>query len=887
MTAAGRNRILLIEDNPGDARLIQEMLKEPGGSELAVVCAPSLTQARQVLRDGRFDAVLLDLNLPESRGLGTVAEAQRLTDLPIVVLTGLADEALGVEALKAGAQDYLVKERTGAEVIARAVRYAIERKRGADALRRERDDLQAVFEAMVDGVYIVGAEYDIEYGNPVLLREFGPHEGRKCYGWLHGRDDPCPWCRNEEVLAGATVRWEWASPRNGRVYDLVATPLHSPDGTLRRLEIFRDITERKRAEEQRDRQHRDLAERVKELRCLYGVSNVVAEGVGPIDEILKAAVDLIPSAMQYPEVACARVTFAGRQFESPGFAETQWSLAAEIVASGETVGTVEVRYLEEGPLTGGEPFQREERDLIDAIARMVGQAIARDSAKRLLSESERRFREFFENAPAYCYMIAPDGVILDVNRAALQGLGYRKEELLGRHVETVYAPDARQRVKSALLAWRQRGRLEDEEMVALTKDGGRRTVLLSASAVCADDGTVLHSISIQRDVTEQQALEEQFRHSQKMEAIGLLAGGVAHDFNNLLTGITGYSAMLLDTVGGDSPMAADLHLIHDLGMRAADLTRQLLAFSRRQTLQPIVLDLNSLVEGVTKMLKRLVGEDIDLAFAPAPDLGRTQADAGRIEQVLMNLAVNARDAMPAGGMLAIETANVTLDEAYAAEHVGAKAGEYVMLAVTDTGCGMDARIRQRIFEPFFTTKGLGRGTGLGLSTVYGIVKQHGGNIWVYSEPGKGTTFKVYLPRVSAEAQELRPKAQPDVVPQGRETILLVEDDGGVRDVSARVLADCGYTVLEAPTPVQAQAVFAEHADEIVLLLTDVVLPGCSGPKLAEALRAARPLLKVLYMSGYTDDAVVRNGSLAPGAPFMEKPFSPQVLARRVREVLDG
>ena len=771
MTPSDGQRLLLIEDNPGDARLIQELLKEPGGSELAVVCAPSLTDARRALRGSRFDAVLLDLNLPGSRGLATVAEAQRLTDLPIVVLTGLADEALGLEALKAGAQDYLVKgQATGPDVIARAVRYAVERKR---------------------------------------------------------------------------------------------------------------------AQQERDRQRRELAERVKELRCLCAVSSAVAEGAGPIDEVLRSAAELIPPAMQYPEVACARVAFAGCQFASPGFAETPWRCAADIVVSGRPAGTVQACYLEERPPADEGPFLSEERDLIDAVARMLGQAIEGDRAKRRLSESERRFREFFENAPAYCYMIAPDGVILDVNRAALQALGYARGELVGRHVGTLYAPEARQQVESAFAAWKRHGRIEDEEMIVLTRDGARRTVLLSASAVCADDGTPLHSISIQRDVTEQRALEEQFRQSQKMEAIGQLAGGVAHDFNNLLTGITGYSAMLLDAAGGDSPLAGDLRLIYDLGMRAADLTRQLLAFSRRQTLQPVVLDLNELVEGVAKMLGRLIGEDVDLVVVPAPNLGRVSADAGRIEQVLMNLAVNARDAMPAGGKVTIETGNVTLDEAYAREHVGAHAGEYVMLAVTDTGCGMDARTRQRIFEPFFTTKGLGRGTGLGLSTVYGIAKQHGGNIWVYSEPGKGTTFKVYLPRASAEAQVPSPKAQPVAAPRGAETILLVEDDASVRDVSARVLAECGYTVLEAPHPARARAVFAEHADEIALLLTDVVLPGCNGRELAEALLADRPALKVMYMSGYTDDAIVRSGSADSGAPFLEKPFSPQVLARRIREVLDG
>jgi signal transduction histidine kinase len=380
--------------------------------------------------------------------------------------------------------------------------------------------------------------------------------------------------------------------------------------------------------------------------------------------------------------------------------------------------------------------------------------------------------------------------------------------------------------------------------------------------------------------------DEQLRQSQKIEAIGQLAGGVAHDFSNLLGVILGYGEMAQRELGADHPAQARVHQMMKAAQRAADLTRQLLAFSRKQVLHPKLLDLNTVVANVEGMLDRLIGEDINVVVQPAPRLGTVTADPGQIEQVILNLAVNARDAMPKGGTLTIETANVEVDEDYAATHPPLQPGRYVMLAVSDTGVGMDKATQQRIFEPFFTTKPEGQGTGLGLSTVHGIVKQSGGHLWVYSEPGRGTTFKVYLPWVDELPEVARPAGSPNEPPGGHETILLVEDTEALKDVIRETLEDRGYAVLLASNGEEALALARERKGPIDLLLTDVVMPKLGGGDLARLFLALRPGTRVLYMSGYTDGAISQHGILGEGLMLLEKPFSGDKLARAVREALD-
>ncbi len=395
-----------------------------------------------------------------------------------------------------------------------------------------------------------------------------------------------------------------------------------------------------------------------------------------------------------------------------------------------------------------------------------------------------------------------------------------------------------------------------------------------------------HLVGFITDITEQRMLEEQLRQSQKMEAVGRLAGGLAHDFNNLLTVIKGYSRMVLDDPRREDRVRANVEHIDAAAERAASLTRHLLAFSRKQVLQPKVIDLNALIVNLDTMLRRLIGEDILVVTMTARDLGSVKADPGQIEQVIMNLVVNARDAMPSGGKLTLETANVDLDADYAREHEGVRPGPYVMLAVSDTGSGMDLQTQSRIFEPFFTTKELGRGTGLGLSTAYGIVKQSGGHIWVYSELNRGTTFKIYFARVEDPAGKVQQLTKPAIPTEGHETLLLVEDDQQVRELTHSVLVACGYTVIVAENGPAAVKICEQQGSDIDLLLTDVVMPGISGREVASQVSARWPKIKVLYMSGYTENSIVHHGVLDIGTFFLAKPFTPAALANKVREVLD-
>jgi two-component system cell cycle sensor histidine kinase/response regulator CckA len=403
---------------------------------------------------------------------------------------------------------------------------------------------------------------------------------------------------------------------------------------------------------------------------------------------------------------------------------------------------------------------------------------------------------------------------------------------------------------------------------------------------------LLGVIGVALDITDRKHLADQLRQSAKLQAVGELAGGVAHDFNNLLMVVKGHAEMLTDRLAKipadlSAPARQNVEQIQQAAERATGLTRQLLAFSRMQVLQPRVLDLNDAVAGMIQMVSRVIGENIELAFLPGAKLGRVKADPSQIEQVILNLVVNARDAMPEGGRLTIETLNVDLDRNYVQQHAVVEPGPYVMLTVSDTGSGIDPETQARIFEPFFTTKTQGRGTGLGLATVYGVVKQSGGYIWVYSEVGQGTTFKVYLPQVPSEVEKSAPEKIVARPAPGTETILFVEDEESVRELVSEYLRGRGYTILEAPDGVQALELAEKHPGKIHLLITDVVMPRVSGRELATRLTAARAGLKVLYISGYTDDSIFRHGVLEGGMSFLQKPFNLKAIAQKVREVLDG
>jgi PAS domain S-box-containing protein len=528
-----------------------------------------------------------------------------------------------------------------------------------------------------------------------------------------------------------------------------------------------------------------------------------------------------------------------------------------------------------------------------AVGAIVGNVRNVTEQKHALDElrlSEARFRRLADSGIVSIVIADVHGNIHDTNDTYLRLIGYTRAELLAGEVRwtNMTPPDRMQSTDQAVEQLKASGFVPPWETEQLRKDGSRVPVLVTVAMLefplCIAVVTDLSERKKSEDALRR--VEEQLRQAQKMEAIGSLAGGVAHDFNNVLSVILSYSELILDDLQGNDPLRGDVEQIQTAGKRAADLTRQLLMFSRQQVIEPKVLDLSALLVGMDKMLRRILGEDIGLVSSPGAALGRVRADPGSIEQVVMNLVVNARDAMPTGGKLTLETSNVELDEGFAREHHAAKPGPYVMLAVSDTGTGMDKATRARIFEPFFTTKEKGKGTGLGLSTVFGIVQQSDGHVWVYSEPGKGTTFKIYLPRVDAAVEEVPARLAVGSL-HGSETILLVEDEEQVRAVARGILRKHGYLVLDAGHAGEALLLCEKHPAPIHLLLTDVVMPQMSGPELAKRLIALRPDMKVLCMSGYTDDAALRHGVIESGIAYLQKPLTVESLTRRVREVLDS
>lgn len=486
------------------------------------------------------------------------------------------------------------------------------------------------------------------------------------------------------------------------------------------------------------------------------------------------------------------------------------------------------------------------------------------------------------------------GTVLFANQAWADMHGLHAHDLAGSHLSLFHTQEQLRNQVLPLIERVSETGSHEGEVEHVRQDGSVLPTWMTVTLLRDDAENPMGILAIARDISHQkqeqrrrQHLEEQLLRSQKMEAVGRLAGGVAHDFNNMLMAIIGCSDFLLNALGENEPLRRDVEEIKKAGERAASLTRQLLAFSRRQVLQPRVLDLNEVVSDIEKMLRRVIGEDIELVTVLAPKVERIKADPGQLEQVIINLAINARDAMPDGGRLTLETQDVELDENYARDHVVVKPGRYVMLSVSDTGVGMDAETQTHIFEPFFTTKGPGKGTGLGLATVYGTVKQSDGYIWVYSELGQGTTFKLYFPRVEGGTEGGREETPQSEDLRGEETILLVEDDEVVRDLVHRILLTYGYRILVAPSARKALDLSREHEGPIDLMLTDVVMPQMSGRELAIALESIRPGLKVIYMSGYSNEAVVRHGVLDAGKAFLQKPFTPIALARKLREILDA
>jgi PAS domain S-box-containing protein len=766
-----------------------------------------------------------------------------------------------------------------------------ERKRSEEALRQSEERFRSAFEHT--GVATVLTDIDNRFVrvNAAFARMFGYSEaemlGMSMADLTHPDDVAESYARREGLLAGKEpfIQMEKRYRRkDGRVlWGLTNVTLLRDPGDRPMLYIgqVKDITERKQLQD-----------------------TLAAER-----NLLRTLIDALPDVVFTKDLAgrfvvCNRalLQLVGLTREQELAGRTGFDLfpreMADIYHADDlqTLGGRGVINREEPCVdAAGNPrwhltIKVPQRDRAGAIVGLIGisrNITERKQAEQTLRDSEERFRQLAENIREVFWLSDPvNSKILYVSPAF--------ETVWGRSCESLYASprawleaihsEDRERVRHAFLTEQVAGRY-DEVYRIVRPDGSVRWIHDRGFPVRDATGAVYRIAGVAEDVTERKSLEDQFRQAQKMEAVGRLAGGVAHDFNNLLTVINGYGELLLERLpAGDSTR----ELIREMvvaGGRAAALTRQLLAFSRKAIIEPKILDLKALVADVDKMLHRILGEDIQLTIVTDPESGAVKADPGQVEQVILNLVVNARDAMPQGGRLTIEVRSVDLDETYAREHADARSGPHVLLAVSDTGCGMDAAALARIWEPFFTTKGT-QGTGLGLATVHGIVKQSGGHVTVYSEVGHGTTFKAYLPRV-AERPLSQIKPGQAVMPRGSETVLLVEDEDGVRALTRRILEGCGYPVLEGRDGAEALRVAGQYQGPIHLLVTDVVLPRMGGREVAERLAGIHPKIRVLFLSGYTDDAVVRHGILEAEVAFLQKPFSPASFATKVREVLDG
>lgn len=805
--------------------------------------------------------------------------------------------------------------------VSQQIANAVEHRRNQEAIRESENKFRGLAETAVQAIFIYDGQRFL-YVNAATEGIFG-YSRRELLSmenaWLLVDEESRDWTRQriQQQLNGSNepTRFEFKIvTRSGEERWL--------DFSSNRIEFERraaivatavDITQRKRAEQLQSALYR-IAEETSEARDLdefYRFIHRIVGGLMHAENFYIALYDEKSATLSFPyfvdeeDETPARkklgkglteyVLRTGQpllatpavfedlvlrgEVESIGAPSLDW-LGVPLIISDKTIGVLVVQTYRENIR-----YRQTEKDILTFVSQHVAAAIEHKRSEDQLRQSEARYRSLVQSAVYGIYRSRLDGQFLAVNPALIAMLGYQSEEqMLALNIATdVYLENyERENFASEFLHLK---RWEGAEVKWRRKDGKSITVRLSGRLVTDEGGEPAYIEGIVEDVTERRMLEQQLRQSQKMEAVGRLAGGVAHDFNNLLTVIRGYTEILLSDVPPGDVRRGELEEIMKASDRASALTRQLLAFSRQQVLAPKVLNLNTIVLNMHNLLRRLLGEDIDLQTVLDPELGNVKADPSQIEQVMMNLAVNARDAMPMGGRLTIETANVELTENWGRDLINAKAGSYVMIAMTDSGSGMDEATKARVFEPFFTTKEQGKGTGLGLSTAYGIVKQSDGYISVYSEVGIGSTFKVYLPRMDVVREIGATQNMAPTTDRGSETVLLVEDEEGVRKLVRGILGRQGYHVLEATSGEEALDMVREYSGKIDLLLSDVVLVGMSGRELSERLRIQMPSLKVIYMSGYTDDAIVRHGVLTESAEFLQKPFSSDNLLRKVRNVL--
>jgi PAS domain S-box-containing protein len=881
-------RVLIIEDSEDDAQLVVRELRR-AGREVAFERVETPEAMAAALDRESWDLFVSDYRMP--RFLAPEALAlyrERSLDAPFIVVSGTIGEEQAVEVMRAGAHDFFLKDRL--------TRFAaaVERELREAGSRRARRSLARAIEQSPLSVVLTDAQGRIEYVNPAFtaITGYTPEEAQ---GRLldSGAQDAAVYASLwQTIRAGHEWRGEVVNRRKDGshyVQDTSISPLSLGGRIDGFVAIGADITERRRAETElrESRARLEEAQRIAHIgswehdlaadKFRYSDEMYRLLGVGPEDfaGTMEAFVALIHPDDRATMAAYVKSVLGGHSSSEVDF---------RVVRPDGTVRRMQGR---------AQPFF----DPSGKPCRVAGSL--QDLTERRLAEDslrcqEQRFRSLIENSTEITALLGPGGNLRYLSPAFEHVLGQPAEVWLGQSVLDLVWPEDLARAKALLervlqspaeaIAWQSRLR---------HAKGGWRWLEGTAANLIAEpavEGIVVncHDVTERKLAEERQSRTEQMLwQSQKMEAIGRLAGGVAHDFNNMLGVITGFGELARRQLPPDHPVQDRLEQILKASSRAADLTRQLLAFSRQQVMRPHALELNAVVEGTRNMLGPLIGEDIELVLRLDPHLGTVMADPTQLDQVLMNLAVNARDAMRQGGRLSFETANVELDEDYVRRHLAGKPGSYVRLAVSDTGVGMDEETRCHIFEPFFTTKAESKGTGLGLATVYGIVKQSGGFIWVYSEPSQGATFKIYLPRV--DASQGRETAAPGAaeMPRGTETILVAEDQEALREMIREVLQQQGYTVLAVANGNTALELSRRHTGPLHLMLADVVMPGMNGREVAERLAAERPDMRTLYMSGYTNGTISDRGLLAEGVVLVEKPFTAASLAQAVRKALDA
>ena len=793
----------------------------------------------------------------------------------------------------------------------------------AERAQREAEKrLSLLFENAVEGIFQTTVDGQLLSVNPALARMCGYSSPAEMLATIHdiGKDfyaDPQTRLEFQRAMEehGAVEAFEYQLRKNNGALIWIsenARVIRDADGSVTAYEgTMEDITERKRSELERQITFEiihgvNVTDNLDELlylihqslnKVLYAENCFVAlyesasgmfhfpffvdqfDEAPPPQQVGRSCTAYVyrtGRAMLIPQQVFDRLAADG-EVELVGTPSPSW-LGVPLRTPAATIGVLVVQHYEN-------EFAYTERDLefLASVGGQIALAIDRKRAEEKIRESEARLRVLVEQLPAALWTVGKDLCFTSALGAGLARLGLKANQIVGVSLFDYFeTPDP----AFLPIAAHRRAIAGEPTTFNVEWKGGSYTC--HVEPLRSAEGELQGAICMALDITDRRQLEEQLRQAQKMEAVGRLAGGIAHDFNNLLMVIQGYADLMTERLAVGDPLRRNAEQIQTASQRATSLTRQLLAFSRKQMLAPKVLSIQSVVTEMEKILRRLIGEDVQLETSSVPDLGLVKADRSQIEQVILNLAVNARDAMPEGGRLNIETANVDLDESFSHSSVMLAPGPYVMLAVTDNGCGMDVETQAHIFEPFFTTKEKGKGTGLGLATVYGIVKQSGGYVWVYSEPGRGTSFKVYLPRVwdeqSTPARDRSNEGR--ALPQGTETVLLVEDEKGVRELAREYLEMTGYTVIEAENGHTALELAALHAGPIHLLMTDVVMPGISGRELSERVKSIRPGIRVLFMSGYTDQAVVHHGILESDAVLLQKPFTVAALAAKLRDILN-